>query len=114
MGVFTIETATDPFYSFTSTLDGIDYAFEFRFNQRENCWYFSIGLSDGTELANGIKVLCNRNLIRKFVDDRMPPGLLMALSGTPDTTPPGLNDLGDGLRVTMYYYDKAERTSLGI
>lgn len=112
MAIFTLATGSDPFYDFTATLDGVNYAFDFRYNQREACWYFSIGLNDGTDLANGVKVVCGPSLLSTFVDDRLPPGALIAMSSTADNSPPGLSDLAPGARVSIIYADAAEIASL--
>lgn len=103
MSLLSLRTFDDPFYSMITNLDGTDYLFEFRYNQREDCWYFDLSLTDGTLLVAGIKVVCNRPLLRKFVDTRLPPGTLIALSNTTDASPPGLEELGEDRRVTLIY-----------
>lgn len=103
-----LRTFTDPFYRMTTSLDGRDYVFEFRHNQREDSWYFSIYLPDGTLLVAGVKVVCNIPLLRKFSDSRLPQGLLVALSKTQDTSPPGIEALGEEGRVTLIYASPEE------
>ncbi len=100
----TITTSPDdPFYAFTVNLGGRDYVFDFRYNQRENAWYFSIALPDGTELANGVKVVCRTSLIHRWSDVRLPPGLIMAIANGDDESPPGIGELGEDRRVTLCY-----------
>jgi len=106
--VVSIRTFSDPFYTQTTALDGVEYVLEFRYNQREDAWYFSISLPNGTLLAAGIKVICNIPLLRKWVDTRLPKGTLAALSKTKDTSPPGLNELGEDARVTLVYTSESE------
>lgn len=103
-----LRTFEDPFYTMTTTLDGSDYVFEFRYNQREECWYFSISLTDGTLLVAGVKVVCERKLLSRFADVRLPPGILVAYANTNDTSPPKLTELGQDRRVTLMYVTKAE------
>lgn len=103
-----LRTFEDPFYTMTTVLDGTDYLFEFRHNQREDCWYFSISLTDGTLLVAGVKVVCDRPLLRRFTNVRLPPGILLAFANTTDKSPPKLADLGQDRRVTLIYYAKAE------
>ena len=98
-----IRTFEDPFYTMTTVLDGTDYLFEFRFNQRESCWYFSISTTDGEALASGVKIVSERPLLRRFADVRLPPGILIAASNTTDKSPPGLTELGEDRRVTLIY-----------
>lgn len=103
-----LRTFNDPFYRMSASLDGSDYLLEFRHNQREDAWYFSILLPDGTLLAAGIKVVCDWPLLRKQVDARLPPGDFIALSKTQDTSPPGLDALGEQSRVTLFYLTEAD------
>lgn len=108
MALEAIRTFDDPFYSMTVALDGSDYLFEFRYNQREDCWYFDLSLTDGTLLVAGVKVVCNRPLLKRFVDTRLPPGTLIAFANTNDASPPGLTELGEDRRVTLVYSPKDE------
>jgi hypothetical protein len=109
MAIHELPTFEDPFYTITMTLDGQPYVFDFRFNQREESWYVSISLEDGTELTKGIKILCGVDLLWRCVDHRKPPGLLTAISSAEgDKTHPRLDELGPGKRVTLFYFDKAE------
>lgn len=97
-----------PFYEMTVPLDGTDYLLSFRYSSREACWYFSIALNDGTLLAAGVKIVCNRSLLGRFADVRLPPGMLIATTGTNDASLPGLDELGIDRRVTLVYIPKAE------
>lgn len=103
-----LRTFDDPFYTMTVPLDGTDYLFEFRHNQREDCWYFSISLTDGTALASGVKVVSDRPLLSRFGDVRLPPGMLVAFANTSDKSPPRLADLGEDRRVTLIYFAAEE------
>lgn len=108
MAIQSLRTFEESFYTMTTALDGSDYLFEFRYNQRENVWYFSISLSDGTLLVSGVKIVCNRPLLTRFADVRLPPGVLIAFANTTDESPPGLTELGEDRRVTLLYYDASE------
>lgn len=112
MSVQVIPTDTDPFYTQETSLDGVRYSLEFRYSQREKVWYLSIGLPDGTELASGIKVVCNFSLLKYRADVRLPPGLLVAVSSTPDDSPPGLDELGEDARVSLIYTPFADLATL--
>lgn len=103
MAVLNIPTFSDPFYTFTCALEGTVYVFDWRYNQREDAWRFSISLPDGTDLVSGIKVVCGKSLLKRTADVRLPAGLLMAISNNGDTSTPGLEELGEGKRVTLVY-----------
>lgn len=110
MSIQSLRTFEDPFYTMTTTLDGSDYLFDFRYNQREDAWYFNISLTDGTLLVAGIKVVCNRSLLKRFADVRLPPGALLAFANTTDASVPGLTELGEERRATLLYYSASELT----
>lgn len=97
-----------PFCLFTTSLEGTDYLFRYRYNQREQCWYFSLMLPDGTPLIKGVKIVCNVDLIAHLIDKRRPPGALIAISTSTETTPPTLTEFGPGKRVTLMYLSKDE------
>ena len=109
MSIEALRTFEDPFYTMTVALDGADYLLEFRYNQREEAWYFDISLSDGTLLVRGIKIVCGLPLLRRFADNRLPAGTLMAVSNTDERSPPKLLELGDdSKRVTLIYFTASE------
>lgn len=103
-----LRTFEDPFYRMSTTLDGTDYLFEFRYSQRESCWYFSTYLTDGTLLVAGVKVVCNRSLLSRFASVALPKGKLVAFASGADASPPGLDELGIGKRVELTYVTVAE------
>lgn len=106
--ILVLATFDDPFYTFTTTLDGKQYIFEFRYNQRENTWYFSVELPDGTALVNGVKVVCGIPLLARVADVRLPPGYIMARANGTDASPPGMGELGEDKRVTLLYFTQDE------
>ncbi len=110
--MFTVPTSSDPFYTQVSDFDGVNYSLEFRYNQRETCWYLSIADDIGNDIINGIKIVCSIPLLRRFSDTRLPPGELIAVASGDDDSPPGLTELGDGLRVALHYITIAEITAI--
>lgn len=106
--IVVIPTFEDPFYSTNVALEGSSYTFEFRYNQRENSWYLSISLPDGTELVKGVKIVCRKHLLQRCAEVRLPRGMLMAFPNTSDDTTPGLLELGEDKRVTLIYYTSDE------
>jgi hypothetical protein len=108
MPVLTIPAFEDPFYSMSVALEGRQYIFEFRYNQRETAWYFSVALENGTPLIAGVKVVCGVNLLKRAADVRLPPGLLSAVWNGDDDSPPTLTELGEDKRVTLTYITSDE------
>lgn len=108
MSILAVPTADDPFYTQVTDLDGTDYILEFRYSQREDAWYFSVSLNDETRLVSGVKIVCDVNLLGRFSDTRLPPGILMAIANEQDDNVPGMGELGIGKRVTLTYLDASE------
>lgn len=100
-----VPTSADPFYSQITDFDGIDFLLEFRYNQREDAWYFDISLADETKLVSGIKVEIGVDLLKRYADVRLPIGTLLAVESGNDDSTPGLLELGIGSRVTLVYVD---------
>ncbi len=108
MSVTTLPTFEDPFYSYSTTLEGREYLLVFRFNQREDVWYLSIYMPDQTPLVTGIKMLDGANLIQR-VDERLPPGRLFAYSRSrSNTTSGGLQEVSQKARVVLAYVSSDE------
>lgn len=103
-----IPTFSDPFYTQITTLDGIPYLLNFRFNTREGAWYLQIATSENEVIAQGIKIVTNYRLLQKYADSRMPQGEMICFSFGNDDSTPGMNDLGIGLRCELWYYPKAD------
>jgi hypothetical protein len=96
-------------------LEGTTYKLGFWYNQREGCYYLSVGdasVTDGSWLVSNIKVVTNKGLLRRWAGAAeyssiqngnvpvWPPGELFPLA-LPDDSIATLGDLGD--RVVMYY-----------
>lgn len=88
-------------------LDGVDYLFDFSYNQREDAFYLTIQDSVGEHILGPIKIVSNFPLIgfRRYAAG-LPPGELWAVAfkGEPDA--PGMNRLGAD--VSLMYYDAEE------
>ena len=77
-----LEIDLDPtltYYDEIVQLESLEYVFEFAWSARELCWYLNLYDQDGNELALGIKLLLNVDLLRRFPDARLPPGHLLCL-----------------------------------
>jgi hypothetical protein len=80
-------------YFQTTTFEGTSYVLAFQYNQRCASWYLSVADALGVDIYNGVKLVCGIPLLRKCRDPRRPPGELIVLSSTADTSPPALIDL---------------------
>ncbi len=106
----TVTIATDPsalFWSQTATLDGVPYLLTFRFNSREQAYYLTIAAGDGSATyAQGIKLVANYPLLMGYGDN--PPGEMMCVSFAQSDAPPGIGELGEGLRCALLYIEAAD------
>jgi hypothetical protein len=102
--ILVVPTFSDASWSQSTTFEGVKYQLQFDFNQRCSSWYLSLADQDGVDIYNGVKLMCSRYLLRKCRDPRRPPGELLCLSSTNDTSPPTMLDLlpGSG-RCTLVY-----------
>jgi hypothetical protein len=117
MTVQVIPTGSDPFSTQTTSLDGVPYVLTLAYNQRCNCWYLSIATLDGTDVYDGVKLVCGIpgllwSLLEDCADPDCPPGILFVQSSTTDASPPGLIDLDPtvqgGGRCSLLYMDAAD------
>ena len=112
MSVFAINTSvTQPFFTQSVVLDGINYVLRFQYNQREDVYYISIvDATLGTDILSGIKLVVNWGLIQRYNGGDivgLPPGELVVLSNSSDDSPPTFGNLGIGYPYTLYYLDQS-------
>jgi hypothetical protein len=107
MSVLLIPTTPgEPFHSSKVRLEGRDFVFQMRWNQREERWYLSILEDDSTPILLGLKLIANWELLGPYRSDpRVPPGRLFAADLTNDHSPPGLDEIGVGKRVELTYIE---------
>jgi hypothetical protein len=94
-----------PFWTQTTTLDGVPYLLNFRFNSREQCYYLNISSADATiDYVIGMKIVSNFFLLRPWTT---PPGEMMCIAQG-DDSPPGLGDMADGGRCKLIYIEATD------
>ena len=105
MTIYAIPTVPgEPYYSLRTTLDGRDYNLSFSWNEREERWYMAIADEADVQLVAGLKLVCNWPLLRFYhANPALPPGELAVVALQNDVAPPGLFDLGIGLRCELEY-----------
>lgn len=108
MAFWIIPTDNAPFYTQTTTLDGVTYLLTFTYNQRCDCWYLSVDTEEGDRIYDGIKLVCQWPLLHKCADPRAPAGELLCWSTTNDQSPARLNDLLPGGRCQLGYIDQSD------
>lgn len=105
MAISVIPTSiTAPFYSQVTSLDGVSYELEFRWNSRDEAWYINIFNTSGTALAYGIRVVTDWPLIRRMTVAERPAGSIIALDTTGTGTMPTLTTLGTVIQ--LVYIDE--------
>lgn len=95
-----------PLYQVSTTLEGVQYVFDVRWNGRARAWYFDISTEDGSVIQRAVKVVLGAPLAKRVADARMPPGVLFAIDTTDTGTEAGLNDLGTRVQVQYYTLDE--------
>ena len=95
-----------PNYRVGTTLDGVVYLLDVRWNSRDEAWFLDLLAEDETPIVRGIRVVLGALLGSRSADPAFPPGVLIAsdLAGT--GTDPGFDDLGQ--RVKVYYIPDAD------
>jgi hypothetical protein len=102
-----IPTDSDvPQYTQITSLDGVAYQLSFAWNTRDGHWYLTIADVDGNTITAGLRIVCNKNLLRRCLDSRAPQGALFADDTTGEGRDPDFVELGT--RVQLVYISKSE------
>lgn len=99
-------TSDSPIYQQLTTLDGQDYNLTFHYNSRDFSWYLDIADLQRVPILTGIRLVVDWDLLRRCVDARRPPGILIANDLSGAGLDPGPDDLGT--RVELLYFEAAE------
>lgn len=94
------------FYTTRVNLDGADFDLEFSWSTREARWYLSV-----YDAALGVPLVLHRKLVQGSVLFKyyhhvqgLFQGDMLVMTRTADDSPPGLTDLGEGLRCELTYF----------
>lgn len=104
--MITIPVSNTPNFTQVTTLSGRDYVLTFHWNAREAAWYMDVADQDEVGITLSRKVTVGFPLITRCVDERRPPGMLMAVDTTGGSADPGLDDFGT--RVQLLYFEPEE------
>lgn len=100
----------EPHARFEIDLDETTFALRFDWSDREEAWYFSVELPDGTQVLDGRKVVIGCPMLRRLAGADRPKGDIVFVDTSGTDAEPGRNDLGD--RVLALYADAAEIAAL--
>lgn len=78
--ILQLPSATTPNYSYTVSLDGVEYGFNFIYSTRNLVWYMTIKDRLDSILVSNIPLVPHIDLIKPFVSDDLPNGILALLS----------------------------------
>lgn len=94
-------------FSFTQRvmLEQREYILDFNWNGRAGRWFFALSDSAGRLIVTR-PLVTNRPLLSGVVDDRRPPGDLVALDTSRSDAPVGLAELGT--RVALDYLEASD------
>lgn len=91
----TIPVISDPkAYTFTVTLEGVDYIIGFTWNGRLLKWIMDISTAEGDPIVFGSVVNCGSSPLVRHKDERLPPGKIVFLDTTGKDIDPGIDDFG--------------------
>lgn len=106
--------AAEPYHDLEISLDGQTVAIHVRYSVREQRYYLHLYDAQGDAIALGVKVLCEKMLLKKRQRVSL-PGQFFAHSNTIEKTPPKLGELGlpsENLRVNLFYIPAEEYAEL--
>lgn len=106
MILFIDNDTTELYYEQITQLDGLEYLMRFLWSDREGCWYLGIYDQNNNPIALGIRLIVSWSLLRRFIDPRLPSGVLMCvdLSGQ-DIDIRESGDLGARVKLTYITAD---------
>lgn len=88
-----------PAYMFEIDIDERVYRIEIRWNSRGEFWTFNLLTRSGEPLIQGVKMVLNFELIRRYGDDRLPKGALIPIDTTGRLDRIGRHDLGENVQL---------------
>jgi hypothetical protein len=102
-----LTSQTIPYYSEKVDLDGENFILTFKWNVREEAWYFSIYQEDETPVAVGIKLVTGWNPIRRLSGSDRPLGIFYTYDTTETDTEPSFSTLGTQVQLLYVEHDTA-------
>jgi hypothetical protein len=96
-------------FSYTISLDGINYKFHFHYNYRESFWYMDIADANDNIIRANFKLVTNYSLLTQWRAYSVPVGDLVVLNIF--NTSLSLDDTNIGQDYQLIYFTAAELAS---
>ena len=87
-------TNTSAWYTETVAIQGVRYTFTFRWNDREQLWFMTIGDSANNDIVAGVPLHWGRNLLSQYAGLPLPRGVFVVRDKTQQGVDPGLTSFG--------------------
>lgn len=100
-----INTIAYPLTTQQSDLDGVTYAFRFRWSERSATWHMDLRMLDDTPIALSVALVTAWPLLHRIVSPIRPPGELTLLDLVGPAEPATLEGFGD--RWVLFYAEAA-------
>lgn len=103
MGLRQIPVDSYPDTTQQTDLDGVTYAFRFRWSKRGQCWHMDVRTLDGTGIATSVRLVSGWPLLRRCVGALAPPGMLFMIDQSGRDEDPNLSEFGT--RFGLFYVE---------
>lgn len=98
-----IPKPSEPSIRLSTTLDGITFFIDLKWNARDSHWFFSLYDYAEVAIVEGLRVVIGWPLLLRVSDQRRPSGELYFISADGDNSADPGEELGD--RLQMIYVD---------
>jgi hypothetical protein len=98
-------TSEHPQYRFGTSLDGVQFTIDVRWNGRDEAWYMDVLTDDGTPIRRGIKMVLGTLLGGRCIDPGFPDGVLIAADQARLGRDATVDDLGERVAVFFIPYE---------
>lgn len=91
--------ASNPDYTFSTVLDGVEYALTVSWNSRDEAWYLDISDLQENNLVRGLKLLLGGAHGTRFSVPELPVGVFQVDDLSNEHEEAGFDDMGTRVRV---------------
>ena len=101
-----LSTVPYPLYTQQSDLDGVTYAFRFRWSERSQVWHMDLRMLDDTPIVLSVALVTAWPLLYRVVSPLRPPGELALIDLAGPAEPATLEGFGE--RWVLFYREAAD------